>query len=156
MPNLLPIGYETETVSEELLNADKPIGYRNGPAFDYELGDYKRDGKNRILDCDGVESWKAWVINCISTQRYSRLAYDSDFGIEYDLVFAADSHEEAESILVRQITEAVLADEYQRCEYVENIEVNWTAPDALSVYVILHGIDDVSIDLTAYITKEAA
>lgn len=156
MPNLLPIGYEDEIVTEEDLNADKPIGYRNGPAFDYKLGDYKRDGKNRILDCDGVESWKAWVINCMSTQRYACLAYDTDFGIEWDKVFAAESHEEAESILIRQITEAVLADPYGRCEYVENIEINWTAPDAVEANVKLHGLEDVTIDITAYITKEAS
>lgn len=156
MPNLLPLGYETETISEEFLDSDKPIGYRNGSAFDYEQGDYKRDGKNRIIDCDGIESWKAWVINCISTQRYSRIAYGTDFGIELDLVFAAESPDEAESILVRQITEAVLADPYQRCEYVESIEIDWTAPDALEANVTLHGIDDVTIDVTAYITKEVA
>ena len=156
MPNLLPIGYETEIISESEMASDLPVGYRNGSAFDYEVGDYKRDGKNRIIDCDGVESWKAWVINCISTQRYSRLAYGSDFGIELDLVFAAESHDEAESILIRQITEAVLADEYKRCEYVENIDINWTAPDALEANVTLHGIDDTTIDITAYITKEAA
>lgn len=153
MPNLLPIGYEDEIVTEEDLNADKPIGYRNGPAFDYKLGDYKRDGKNRIIDADGIESWKAWVINCMSTQRYSCLCYDSDFGIEIDRVFAASSREEAESILIRQITEAVLADEYQRCEYVENIEINWTEPDSIEVEVTLHGIEDVSIDVVAYLTR---
>ncbi len=155
MPNLLPTGYETEITNLSNMASDRPIGYRNGPAFDYETGDYKRDGKNRILDCDGVESWKAWCINCISTQRYSKLAYGTDFGIELDLVFAAESHEEAESILIRQITEAILADPYGRCEYVENIGINWTAPDALEANVTLHGIDDVTLDLTAYITKEA-
>lgn len=156
MANLLPIGYEDEIISEEDLVANKPIGYKNGPAFDYETGDYKRDGKNRILDCDGIESWKAWVINCISTQRYACLAYGTDFGIELNLVFGAESREEAESILVRQITEAALADPYGRCKYVENIEIEWTAPDAVKVNVALHGIEDTTIDITAYITKEAA
>ena len=156
MPNLLPLGFEEETITADELSSDKPIGYRNGPAFDYETGDYKRDGKNRIIDADGIESWRAWVINCMSTQRYACLAYDTDFGIEWDKVFAAESHEEAESILVRQITEAVLADPYGRCEYVEDIKIDWTAPDAVAMDVTLHGIRDVTLDITAYITKEAS
>lgn len=156
MPNLLPLGYEDETVTEEERAADNPIGYLNGVAFDYDSGDFKLDGKSKILDSDGVESWKSWCINCIQTQRYAHLAYSTDFGIEWDLIFGAASREEAESILTRQMTEAILADPYERCQYIENIEINWTAPDAVEVAATLHGREDVTIDITAYITKEAA
>ena len=65
----------------------------------------------------------------------------------------ASSQEEAESILVREITEAILADPYERTKYVEDIEFDWTAPNAVKVRAIIHGIDDVSIDLEAYISK---
>lgn len=153
MQNLFPEGYENEIITEADLEEDRPIGYRNGVAFDYLAGDFKRDGKNRMLDSDGVESWKSWVINCIQTERYKHLAYGTDFGIELDKVFAAESREEAESILVRQITEAVLADPYGRTAYVEDIELEWTEPDSLAVQATLHGLDDVTIDVTAYITR---
>lgn len=153
MPNLLPEGYEDEVILSEDLVQDRPIGYRNGSAFDYETGDYRRDGKNKILDSDGIESWRAWVINCMQTERYKHLAYSTDFGIEWDKVFAAENREEAESILTREITEAVLADEYQRTEYVESLDFEWTAPDAVSVHAVLHGIEDTTIDITAYITR---
>lgn len=153
MPNLMPDGYETEVIDGADLLEETPIGYRNGPAFDYETGDYMRDGKNRIIDFDGIESWKAWVINCMSTQRGAHLAYSSDFGIDLDRVFAAENREEAESILTREITEAVLADDYGRTDYIESIEFNWTAPDAVAVHAILHGITDITIDVTAYLTK---
>lgn len=153
MPNLLPEGYENEVILAEDLVQERPIGYKNGSAFDYETGDYRRDGKNRIMDSDGIESWKAWVINCMQTERYKHLAYSTDFGIELDKVFAAESRDEAESILTRQITEAVLADEYQRTEYVESLEFDWPAPDSIRVHAVLHGIEDVTIDITAYITR---
>lgn len=154
MPNLLPVGYEEEVILPEDLVEDRPIGYKNGVAFDYEdLGDFKRDGRNRMLDSDGIESWKSWVINCMQTERYKHLAYNSDFGIELDKVFAAANREEAENILTREITEAVLADEYQRTEYIESITFNWFAPDSVEVTSILHGIEDVTIDVTAYITR---
>lgn len=157
MPNLYPEGYEDEIIDPEELVEEKPIGYRNGVAFDYEtLGDFTRDGRNRLLDSTGIESWKAWCINCIQTQRYKYLAYSSDFGLDLDKVFAASSREEAESILTREITEAIMADDYQRAEYIESIEYDWTAPDSVEAHVTIKGIADVSIDILAYITRGEA
>lgn len=153
MPNLLPEGYEEEVITAEDVEAEEPVGYRNGLSFDYDLGDFRRDGRNKILDSDGIESWRSWCFNCVMTERYKHLAYSTDFGIEWEAVFAAVSREEAESILVRQITEALLADPYERTEYVEDVDIEWTAPDALTVYVVVHGVNDATIDFTAYITK---
>ena len=153
MANLFPEGYEEEVITEEDLSSGTPTGYRNGIAFDNESGDFQRDGKNRILDSNGIESWKSWCIICIQTQRYAHLACPSDFGIDTTAAMRASSEEEAESILIREITEAILADPYERTKYVEDIEFDWTAPDTVKVRAIIHGIDDVSIDLEAYISK---
>lgn len=151
--NLFPEGYEEEIITAADMESEKPIGYRNGVAFDYQLGDFKRDGMNKMLDSDGIESWQSWCINCLQTQRYKHMAYSTDFGIEIDAAMRATSREEAESILSRQITEAILADPYERTDYIEEIVYDWTAPDALAVHVKIHGVDDVTIDITAYITK---
>lgn len=153
MANLFPEGYEDEVVTVDDLQAEKPAGYRNGIAFDYKGGDFMRDGMNKILASDGVESWRSWCINCLQTERYMHLAYSSDFGIETAEALRAGSREEAESILTRQITEAIMADPYERAAYIEDISFNWTAPDAVIVDVKIHGIDEVTIDVTAYITK---
>lgn len=154
--NLFPEGYENEVIEEEDLDDNKTIGYRNGVSFDNQGGDFRRDGKNRMLDSTGIESWQSWIINCLQTERYKHLAYSTDFGIELDAVFAAASRSEAESILTRQISEAIMADPYGRTEYIEDIEYDWTAPDSVEVRLIVHGIEDITIDITAYITKEAA
>ena len=108
---------------------------------------------NKMLDSNGIDSWKSWCVNCIRTERYQHLANPSYFGIETELAMRASSREEAESILTRQITEALMADPYKRTAYVEEIEYDWTAPDAVEVSVTVHGIDDVTIDITTYITK---
>lgn len=150
--NLFPTGYETETMDIEDTSTG-PVGYRNGIAFDYKVGDFIRDGQNRVVDSDGIDSWKSWCINCIQTQRYMHLAYNTDFGIDLESVFRATSRAEAENILTREITEAILADPYGRTEYIESLSYSWTAPDAIAVNAVLHGITDVTIDLTAYITK---
>ena len=151
--NLFPEGYEREYITEEDLIERKPIGYRNGIAFDYERGDFPRDGMNKMLDSHGIESWESWCLNCIQTERYKHLAYSSDFGIELEAAMNAGSREEAESILTRQITEALMADPYERTAYISNISFNWTASDSVAVEVIVHGRNDVTIDITAYLTR---
>ena len=153
MPNLYPEGYESEVIRAEDLVTGSPVGYRSGVSFDYLAGDYAKDGRNRLLDCTGIESWKSWCINCIQTERYKHLAYSTDFGIELDKVFAAESRGEAESILTREITEAIMADPYGRAEYVDSIEYLWSAPDSVEVRAVIRGIDDVTLDITAYISK---
>lgn len=151
--NLFPTGYEKEVIQSDELVEDRPIGYRNGIAFDEKNGDFKRDGGNKLIDSTGIESWRSWCTNCMSTERYKHLAYSTDFGIELDAVFKSTSRAEAESILARQITEAILADPYQRTEYIENLRFSWIRPDAVEVRATIHGIDDVTIDVTAYITR---
>lgn len=153
MANLFPVETEADIIREDELTASAPVGYRNGIAFDYQLGDFPRDGKNKMLDSDGIESWKSWCINCLRTERYKHLGYSTDFGIDLDAAFASSSHAEAESILTREINEAILADPYGRAEYIEELTFDWTAPDTVCVALTIHGIDDVTIDITAYITK---
>ena len=150
--NLFPIDYEDETVDQDSVDSNQPIGYRPGVSFDEKNGDFVRDGRNQLVDSTGIESWKSWVHNCLMTERYAHMAYNTDFGIEYDKAFAASSREEAESILTRQITEALMADPYERTAYVDTIEFTWTAPDSVQIVATIVGIDDVTIDITAYMT----
>lgn len=153
MPNLFP----TETQADntlELMGFTPTQGYQNGIGFDDSVGDFLRDGKNRLVDNTGIESWKSWCTNCLQTERYKHLAYGSDFGIELDAVFAATSTEEKESILIHEISDALMADPYKRTQYIELIEFDWQGTDSVWLHVIVHGIDDVTIDITRYITKE--
>lgn len=152
--NLMPKRNETEQDMTVVgIAEENTVRYPNGIAFDYQTGDFLRDGKNKMVDSTGVESWKSWCINSIMTERYKYLACSPNFGIELDQVFRASSHDEAESILTRQITEAILADPYERARYVSEIKYTWEAPDAVTASVCIQGVDDVSIDITAYITK---
>lgn len=151
--NLFPVGYENEIITEKDLVSERPTGYRNGIAFDSQRGDFLRDGMNKLLDSDGIESWKSWCINCLQTERYKHLAYSTDYGIEMDKAMLASNREEAESVLTRQITEAIMADPYKRTKYIEEITFSWTSPDSVAVAVTIHGVDDTTIDITAYITK---
>lgn len=153
--NLLPVPYDTEKnlSTEDFEDEESAVLYKNGIVFDYKKGDFVRGANNRLLDSDGIESWKSWCTNCIQTERYKHLAYGPYFGIETVAVFEAETREEAESILSREITEAILSDPYQRTSYIADIEYDWSAPDAVQVHVVIQGVEDVTIDITAYITK---
>lgn len=152
--NLFPADYEEEIISEADLTDDEPIGYRSGVAFAWNPGDFVRDGQNDIMDTSGVESWQQWCMNCLQTARYKHQAYSDDFGIDIDEVFSAETHEEAESILTREITDALLADPYGRTAYIEAVEYDWTAPDAVQTTITVVGIADVTIDITVNITSD--
>ena len=152
--NLFPEGYEDEVIEDYDDIEESEKGYQPGVAFDWQSGDFIRDGRNRLLEATGVESWQQWCMNCLQTQRYKHLAYSSDFGIDVDEVFSAETQGEAESILTRQITEALQADPYGRTSYVSSIEYDWTAPDSVQATVTVVGIADVTIDVTANITSD--
>ena len=153
MANLYPTGYETEVVTLSQLAPAQPVGFRDGVLFNYETGDFPRNGRHRLRDSTALVSWESWARNCIQTERFKHRCYSTDFGLELDKAFRAPSREAAESILTRQINEAMLADPYGRTQYVESIVFDWEAPDAVSVTVTLHGLEDVTIDVTAYITR---
>lgn len=147
--NLFPEGYESEIAPE--LAEDTIIGYKPGIAFNDEAGDFVRDGKYRLVDNSGVDSLKNWVVNCLQTQRYAHLAYDTDFGIDIESVFKAESRAEAESILAREITEALLADKYSRIKYLSDMSFEWIDADAVVVSFVVHAINAVTIDITTTI-----
>lgn len=151
--NLYPEDYEDETVDDNDLAEEEPIGYRPGVAFDWETGDFVRDGRNRLLDASGVESWQQWCQNCLQTQRYKHIAYGDDYGIDIDEAFKAESQSEAESILTRQITEALEADPYGRTAYIDDIEYDWIAIDGVQATVTVVGIADVTIDVTVNLSN---
>ncbi len=140
-------------LTAEITDTQKTVGYRPGLLFDCETGDFVQDGKHRIQDADGTQSWADWCRFCLMTERYQHLAYTTDFGIETEEAFAAENREKAEALLTRQITEALKADPYGRTAYVEDVKFFWSTPDAVEVIVTVCGIDRVSIDVTANLTR---
>lgn len=151
---LFPAGYDRKAPPMASVSPSaSPVGCRGGIRFDEETGDFPRDGRNRLQDCSGMESWADWVKACLTTQRFQHLAYGPDFGIDWAAVFSAESRAEAESLLSRQIQEAISADPYGRTRYVSEILLAWDDPDSLRMTVSLQGIEDVTLAVTATMAK---
>jgi len=141
--NLFPIQENEDMIS--MLDTEKKTGYRSG--IDLEINNFQQSVIQKIQDINGVESWENWCKICLATERYEHLAYSSDFGIETKEAFSADTREKTESILTRQIKEALKADPYGRTDYVEEISFLWKTPNSVQVTVIVHGIDQVTITI---------
>ena len=92
--------------------------YRPSVYFDYESGDFLRDGANRMVPSNGREAYMQWCGKVVSTERESCLAYSSDIGTEFEDLQDIQDNDSRESEIERTITEALLV--HPATEYVRN------------------------------------
>ena len=115
--------------ADAIESQDAEQEFKPAPLFDYDKGDFVRDGANRVVMVDGREAFKNWVLKTISTQRGSCLAYP-DIGIDYEGALLAPTHEAVQSALERTISEALLSDPHT--DRVYDFEFKWQA-DSITV-----------------------
>lgn len=141
--NLFPEDMEERILDEdEIGQLDEEAGYRGAPFFDR---DFVRDGQNRVKSASGVDSWKQWCMNCLSTERYQSPIYSSDFGIAISEIMAAPTRQEAESLFRAEAKEALEADPYRRTDYVGAMNFYWEG-DSVKIEMEVVGISGASID----------
>ena len=108
--------------------------YKPSVYFDYELGDFRRDGANKLVVAEGKEAYKQWCIKTVLTERMERLAYSSDIGIElHDALKQAD-RQAVESALIRTITEALMVN--PMTEYVRRFEFTWSSDSLYCEFIV--------------------
>lgn len=155
MANLFPAGYKSKVIDLTNTQKNAPVGYKKSINFDDEKGDLVRNTKNQIETASSIEAWIQWCINCIQTDRYSLVSYSTDFGIDKQAIFEMydiDGQKMAEVLFEKEITEALLADDYKRTRNVKNFEFNWIKPDAVELNFTVVGIDNAEIDIQTTIT----
>ena len=141
--NLFPADMEEMTIEEEEMEElEEQDDYIGAAAFD---SDFVRDGQNCVRGASGIDSWKQWCINCLTTEREASPLYSSDFGIAITEILQATTKEEAESLFKAEAKEALAADPYERTEYVSEINFDWGV-DSVNVYIEVVGIDGAPID----------
>lgn len=86
--------------------------------FDFETGDFRRDGASRMVPADGREAYMQWCLKTVQTERESCLAYGEDYGTEFEDMDDYPDIESRESEIERTITEALLV--HPATEYVRN------------------------------------
>lgn len=107
--------------------------FKPAPLFDYEKGDFVRDGANRIVMVDGRQAYMNWATKVLKTQVGSCLSYP-EFGIDAEGAMQAPTHEAVESALERTISEALLSD--PRTERIYDFDFEWDADIVLVSFAI--------------------
>lgn len=149
--NLFPTDLDSDIGSTETYEAYQ--GYKKSPYFDSATGDFIVDGSGTILDADEIEAYVQWCESVIATDRYKHDAYSSDIGIDYNLIFSASTHEEAETLLESEISEALAVDPYKRTIYVQNVQCEWTGPDSVDVTIEVLALDNELVTINTVIKR---
>ena len=151
--NLFPVDIDNEIDFYDEAYEESVIGYKPAPYFDSQLGDFVLDGSGKIIDADGVTAYTQWCENILATDRYNHDGYSSDIGIDYNAVFAAKTHEEAEAILESEISEALAVDPCGRTKYVQNVQFEWTGPDEILITVEVMALDNELVTIESVLKK---
>lgn len=118
--NLFPVFDVPEIITQAPAEEQK---YKPSVYFDYALGDFRRDGANKLVIADGKEAYMQWCIKTVRTERLDRMAYSSDIGTELEDALKQADQQAVESAMERTITEALMVN--KRTEYVRNFEFTW-------------------------------
>lgn len=130
MANLFPVFDVPEAVD----NGIEKKKYNPSVYFDYELGDFLRDGAHRMVESDGKTAYIQWCRKIVETERFTCLAYGTDVGTEmYDALNKGD-YKAVESSVERTITEALMIN--PKTEYVREFEFSWVNADLRVSFVV--------------------
>ena len=105
MANELYPVFEIPTAAPK--NASTTSAYKPAPCFDFERGDFVRDGANRVMMTDGREAYREWVLKMLNTPYGACRAYPR-LGLDYEGATAEVSVKAAQATFERVITECLL------------------------------------------------
>lgn len=131
--NLFPVFDVPEIITPAPAEEQK---YKPSVYFDYVLGDFRRDGANKMVVAEGREAYQQWCIKTVLTERLDRMSYSSDIGTELDDALKQADRQAVESAMERTITEALMVN--KRTEYVRSFEFTWDS-DGLHCDFIVKG-----------------
>lgn len=139
MPNLYPT-FNIPKVPVTKLNEPKRR-YKPAPMFDYDTGDFVRDGAGRIVMADGREAYMEWCLKQCVTERGKKLAYSDKIGVE---IVAAVKNNEADAMAIysaieKTITEALMVN--PATEYVRKFTFSHDGGSHLIVTFVVKGYD---------------
>lgn len=120
--------------------------YKGSVYFDYNLGDFRRDGAGKMTVAEGREAYAQWCLKVVMTERMAHLAYNSDIGTELMDAVAQTDIEAIKSSIERTITEALMV--HKTTEYVRNFEFA-LSPSEIKCEFTVKGKDWEEIRLSA-------
>ena len=108
--------------------------YRPSVFFDYEEGDFRRNGTGNMVPSTGQEAFIHWCLKVCMTERFTRLSYSTDIGTEMIGALSQADREAVESAIERTITEALMVN--PKTEYVRGFTYEYDADDLRVSFIV--------------------
>lgn len=108
--------------------------YRPSVFFDFTVGDFTRDGANRMVEASGKEAYMQWCMKIIATERDAFLAYSTRIGTEMEYAAAQPDHASVEASVERTIIEALMVN--PKTEYVREFEFSWEGTSLYGTFAV--------------------
>lgn len=120
--------------------------YRPSVFFDFEAGDFLRDGANRMVEATGREAFMQWCMKTIATERDAFLAYSTRIGTEMEYAAAQPDHASVEASVERTVIEALMVN--PKTEYVRDFVFSWAGTTLSGTFKVkARDLDEIRLAL---------
>ncbi len=82
--------------------------FRPSAYFDFENGDFLRDGAGKIITANGHDAFLQWCIKVVETERLSCDAYSDSIGTEFESLYGKNNARYVKSEIQRTIHDAIM------------------------------------------------
>jgi hypothetical protein len=121
------------------------VKFPQGWLWDFNLGDFVRDGNGKIMRCDGYTAWAQDMIKAVLTRRGTFLAYPRSYGCALDQISRQTTHTQAQSFFYNEISAAVQAD--PRTGSISNLNYQWNG-DEFYISLTLNSVIGPSVPIS--------
>lgn len=149
MNNLFPTFAVPKVVENKIPKENRT---KKSVYFDFEKGDFSLESNGEIKTATPYDAWVQWCLKTVLTQRWAFLAYSTQAGVEIEEAFAQQDRKAQESYMEKTITEALLADPYQRTRRVYDFTFVWKT-DGVEVTFWVNGLWVEDKKLTAFLIR---
>ncbi len=149
MNNLFPTFAVPKVVENKIPKENRT---KKSVYFDFEKGDFSFESNGEIKTATPYDAWVQWCLKTVLTQRWAFLAYSTQAGVEIEEAFAQQDRKAQESYMEKTITEALLADPYQRTKRVYDFTFVWKT-DGVEVTFWVNGLWYQEKELTAFLVR---
>lgn len=133
---------------EDDIDDDEEVDDGITAKFDYENMRIEIDPVGRASFTNEFEALRFWIIKCLLTERYKYLAYDTDFGTEFEEIIRSNPDRDvAESEVMREVEEALTVDE--RVESVDDFTFYWKGSHVYVTFLIetIYGEEQIFMEM---------
>lgn len=140
--------YPTFPVAAPVSDGEIKTDYRkiNSYHFDVLKGDFVLDKRGIVTRATAQELFINWCMKAIHTPRRSKFSYTNNYGSELEEAFKEPTRAAKELAIRRAITEAIMADPYQRALSATEFSFNWDT-DSVEVTCLVLAVDDLTARL---------